>query len=204
MNVSSAGILPMSKNDAGEVVFLVGKDSRDCVFSDFGGKYEHVDNGDPINTATREFYEETLGSICNTPYDIRFRVKHLSVMLEGETKNKHMYRMYVLEIPYYRDVPQRFKKIMNFLKYRHVGSTLVEKSEIAWVTLDELMKIPKRRVFHETLLSNLDILQRMTCEPWGTLCREFQNRPATRSVEKICFDDGKYHPPHHRSSENNL
>ena len=203
MNVSSAGILPMSKNDMGETVFLIGKDSRDCVFSDFGGKYEPVDYGDPINTAIREFYEETLGCICNTPYDMRFRVKNLSVMLEGETKNKHVYRMFVLEIPYYRDMPQRFKKMMNFLKYKQIGSVLVEKSEIAWVTLEELMRIQKRRVFHDTILSNFNLLQRITCEPWRNICNEFQNQTVVRPVGKNCAD-GKYHPPHHRSSENNL
>ena len=201
--LSSAGILPISRNEAGEIVFLIGKDSRDCVFSDFGGKCENVDSGDPINTATREFYEETLGCICNTPYDIRFRVKHLSVMLIGETKNKHMYRMFVLEIPYQRDMPLRFKKMMNFLKYKNIGSSFIEKSEIAWVTLEELMKIPKRRVFHDTVLTNYAVLRRITIEPWRNICAEFKNEIVAKSpTPGMSPSTGKYYPPHRSGIKN--
>jgi len=171
---SSAGILPISRNDNGEVVFLIGKDSRDNVFSDFGGKSEKVDNGDPINTAIREFYEETLGVMCNSPYDIKFRVKNMSIMLMGETKNKNQYRMFVLEVPFVKNINSQFKKVMNFMKYKNIGTNLIEKSELVWVTFNELIKIPKRHVFEDTLYRNYTILHRITVEDWKSLCTEFQ------------------------------
>ena len=195
--VSSAGILPFSRNECGDIVFLVGKDLRDAVFSDFGGKLESVDQGDPVNTATREFYEESLGVLCNSPYDIRRRVRDLSVCLFGSTKNLHMYRMYVLEVPYYKDLPCRFKKMINFLKYKNIGSNYIEKTEIMWCTLEELLRIPKRKVFTETVQTNLHVLRRIVAEPWRTLCEEFK-------IRSSCLISGnsptgnKYILPRHR------
>jgi hypothetical protein len=173
--VNSAGILPISRNDRGEVVFLIGRDLRDGVFSDFGGKIEPVDAGDPIHTATREFYEESLGALCNSPYELRKRVRDLSVCLIGSTKNLHVYRMYVVEFPYDPFISQRFKKIVNFLKYKNIGSNYIEKTEVLWATFDELVKIPKRKVFTDTLDRNMSILRRITVEPWRALCEEHKN-----------------------------
>lgn len=172
---NSAGILPISKNEHGDVVFLIGKDSRDGVFSDFGGKAELIDNGDPINTATREFYEETLGCICNSPYSIRERVKQMSVMVNGTTKKGNLYRMFILEIPYASDLPLRFKKIVNFLKYKNIGSAYIEKSEIAWVSLDDMLKIPKRQVFSDTVSNNLSVLKKIISSPWRSICEELKS-----------------------------
>ncbi|ABT14856.1 hypothetical protein NY2A_B457L [Paramecium bursaria Chlorella virus NY2A] len=185
---SSAGILPISRNDEGEIVFLLGKDARDNVFSDFGGKSERIDNGNPVNTATREFYEETLGCICNNPHDIRFRVENMSVMLMGETKNKHKYRMFVMEVPFMKHINSQFKKVMNFMRYKNIGTNLIEKSELVWVTFDDLLRIPKRQVFEDTLVSNYSMLRRMIVEDWKTICIE-RTKSLTSSPES------KYIPP---------
>jgi len=197
---SSAGVLPFSRND-GEIFFLVGKDIRDSVFSDFGGKLESVDKNDPIATATREFYEESLGVICNSPYDLRQRLKELSVCLIGSTKNRHVYRMYMLEIPYCKDVPRKFNKIANFLKHKNVGVTCIEKTELVWCNMDELLKIPKRTVFTETLQANLHIIRRLEKEPWRELCKELRRCEDALQSEKTCATvvrSGKYVPPTRR------
>jgi len=179
---NSAGILPISRNEHGDVIFLIGKDSRDNVFSDFGGKAELIDNGDPVNTATREFYEETLGCICNSPYSIRERVKKMSIMVNGTTKKGNLYRMFILEVPYSPDLPLRFKKIVNFLKYKNIGSAYIEKSEIAWVSLDDMLKIPKRQVFSDTISNNISIIRRVVSSPWRSICEELKNNiPASIS-----------------------
>jgi hypothetical protein len=172
--VSSAGILPFSRDERGNVVFLLGKDIRDGVFSDFGGKIEAIDQNDPVNTATREFYEESLGILCNSPYDLRKRVRELSVCLFGSTKNQHVYRMYVLEVPYYKDLPQRFKKVVSFLRYKNIGTNHIEKTELVWCTFDELLRIPKRKVFVETLHTNIHFVKRLLVESWRSLCEEFK------------------------------
>ncbi|AGE55612.1 hypothetical protein ATCVMN08101_333L [Acanthocystis turfacea Chlorella virus MN0810.1] len=199
---SSAGVLPFSRN-GGEIVFLVGRDIRDSVFSDFGGKLESVDKNDPIATATREFYEESLGVVCNSPHDMRQRLKELSVCLFGHTKNNHEYRMYMLEIPYCKDTPRKFMKMANFLKYKNVGVSCIEKTELVWCSMDELMKIPKRAVFTETLQANLGTIRRLETDSWRDLCKEFKSRADVRLVEK-CSEvvsrapAGKYIPPTRR------
>ena len=43
---------------------MLGRDNEND-WSDFGGRCEFRDHNEPINTATREFYEETLGAIMN-------------------------------------------------------------------------------------------------------------------------------------------
>lgn len=95
MNInSSAGILPISRNEHGDVVFLLGKDSRDGVFSDFGGKAEVIDNGDPVNTATREFYEETLGCLCNSPFHSRARQEDVCFGKRNYQEGKRLQYVY--------------------------------------------------------------------------------------------------------------
>jgi len=114
-----------------------------------------------------------------------------------------MYRMFVLEIPYQRDMPLRFKKMMNFLKYKNIGSSFIEKSEIAWVTLEELMKIPKRRVFHDTIITNYAVLKRITIEPWRNICTEFKNEIVAKSpTPGMSPSTGKYYPPHRSGIKN--
>lgn len=192
---SSAGILPISRNEHGDIVFLLGKDSRDGVFSDFGGKAETIDNGDPVNTATREFYEETLGCLCNSPHSIRERVKNMSVMVHGTTKKGNVYSMFLIEVPYIPDLPLRFKKIVNFLKYKNIGSAYIEKSELVWVSLDEMIKIPKRQVFSDTIASNASTLRKVTTEPWRSLFEECVI-PVISPSRSSPPTSGLYKPPH--------
>ncbi len=193
---SSAGILPFSRNEQGDIVFLLGKDSRDGVFSDFGGKSEPIDNGDPVNTATREFYEETLGCLCNSPHSIRERVKKMSVMVTGTTKKGNVYSMFMIEVPYIPDLPLRFKKVVNFLKYKNIGSAYIEKSELVWVSTDEMFKIPKRQVFSDTITSNAQTLRRISTEPWRNVFEEFEI-PTTISPSRASPPSSeKYKHPH--------
>ena len=192
----SAGILPISKNDHGEVVFLLGKDARDGVFSDFGGKAELIDHGDPVNTAAREFYEETLGCICNSPYSIRERVRHMSVMVNGTTKKGNVYRMFMVEVPYSPALPLRFQKVVHFLRYKNIGSAYIEKSEIAWVTLDELLKIPKRQVFADTVSKNMPVMRKVVSTPWRSLCEKLKTTYHAQETPPSVHHPLVYQHPH--------
>ena len=55
----SAGILPYTFDQDGKCFFLLGKDN-DNDWSDFGGRCEYTDKNNEINTACREFYEESI------------------------------------------------------------------------------------------------------------------------------------------------
>ena len=59
--VYAAGILILTLFN-GKYYALLGKDHYNT-YSDFGGKSDFADNGNPIVTASREAYEETCGSL---------------------------------------------------------------------------------------------------------------------------------------------
>jgi hypothetical protein len=156
----SAGILPYTFDQSGKLLFLLGKDN-DNDWSDFGGRCEFKDRNDPINTATREFYEESLGSILN--------VQETNALINDSTKivsktlNGSPYYMYPIYIEYlnYSDT---FTKISQFLKYQFDSSVtvkLIEKVAIRWVSIDTLLNcienkdsstpISLRGVFYRTI-----------------------------------------------------
>lgn len=172
----AAGILPITWHD-GELLFLVGQDVRDRSWSDFGGKCERVDRNDPLNTACREFYEETYGCLL----DQRALRAHLSpancLALKSRTQNSHPYWMFVVEVPYQPHLRNVFHKCLEFLRHKNLCKLYVEKTDICWVswamlTSDDLVK---RSVFKSTLDVHASTLERLACggrQGWRALCAE--------------------------------
>jgi hypothetical protein len=163
-NRYSAGILPYTYNLQGQCLFLLGKDYEGD-WSDFGGRCELKDRNDPINTASREFYEETLGAVmdisdCNDKLMNGKPIKIVSKTLNGSPY--YMYLLYVENSNY----PENFNKTSNFLKYHYSNistsglNKIIEKVNIRWVTLDTLLNcienrdsspISLRGVFYKTI-----------------------------------------------------
>ncbi len=171
----AAGILPVTRFADGRTMFLLGKDARDATWSDFGGKCERVDRNDPMNTATREFYEETLGCVV-APWGLRARMTPGNcVTLRGETKNGHPYWMYVIEVPFVRNADKLFSKFVAFLKHKNasIAAELVEKTEIRWMDFSELMAVPKRPAFRTTVMRHQGAIARVSSEPWKSVCEDF-------------------------------
>ena len=149
------------KNDTPSCFFLLGKDN-DNDWSDFGGKCEYRDHNDEKNTASREFYEETLGSVMTIPECID-KLNGNPVKIISKTLNGSPYYMYVLYIDFlnYSDF---FNKTSQFVKYSytHDAKKIIEKTMIRWVSMDTLLHsienknfttpIPLRGVFYKTLL----------------------------------------------------
>ena len=155
----SAGILPYSFDDSGNTVVLLGKDT-DGNWSDFGGRCEICDNSDPRVTASREFYEETLGSVT----DIAEMTSRISrgnpLKIISKTLNGSPYYMYVIHTPY-ENYEESFNKTFRFLKYINTSDRVIEKTQIRWVTLNTMLSVldnspqnamlPLRSIFNETL-----------------------------------------------------
>jgi 8-oxo-dGTP pyrophosphatase MutT (NUDIX family) len=166
----ASGILPVSRLPDGRVVFLIGKDVRDGTWSDFGGKVERGDRGCPMNTAAREFYEESLGCVASA-WGVRQRmVPGNCVALKSVTQNGHVYWMYLVEVPYFPHVRKTFAKVLAFLGYKDLDAQLVEKTDVTWVDLGALEKIQKRHVFRATIEAHAVTLARVACEPWKDVC----------------------------------
>ena len=156
----SAGILPYTYDQNGKLLFLLGKDN-DGDWSDFGGRCEFKDYNDPLNTASREFYEETLGAVLN----IQECKQHMNDTMKiiSKTLNGSPYYMYLIYVDYY-NYSDTFHKLSEFLKsqfdIRQI-SKMIEKVSIRWVSIDTILNcienydhtapISLRGVFYKTI-----------------------------------------------------
>ena len=169
MESYSAGVLPYSFHN-GRVVWLLGRDSQRNVWSDFGGHNEFRDKGDPINTASREFFEETLGSIMSVR-DMKFQLQDKdTVVINSKTMLGNNYTMYLVHVPFDPIYLQIFRKIRSYMKYLKFFGRFIEKNEMRWFDHGKLYKtenpIRYRLCFFNTLTRNKEtldnILKRMT------------------------------------------
>ena len=169
MEPYSAGILPYSFHN-GRVVWLLGRESRRNVWSDFGGHNEYRDKGDPINTASREFFEETLGSIMSVR-DVKDVIKDPKTHeVKSSTMMGNIYTMYLVYIPYDTLYRTAFNKTRLYMNYMRFLGRFIEKNDIRWFDHGKLFKkenpLRYRLCFYNTLTNNKevfdDILKTMT------------------------------------------
>ena len=167
----SAGILPYTFDQDAKCFFLLGKDNEND-WSDFGGRCEFKDKSEHLNTATREFYEETLGAVLNVQECINKIIVN-PVKIISKTLNGSPYYMYLLYIDY-QNYSETFNKTSNFLKYHYnndkrIINKVIEKNTIRWVSMDTILNcmengqsnspISLRGVFHNTMLNAREQLQ---------------------------------------------
>ena len=167
----SAGILPYTFDQDAKCFFLLGKDNEND-WSDFGGRCEFKDKSEHLNTATREFYEETLGAVLNVQECIN-KITVNPVKIISKTLNGSPYYMYLLYIDY-QNYSESFNKTSNFLKYHYnnekrIINKVIEKNSIRWVSMDTILNclengqsnspISLRGVFHNTMLNSREQLQ---------------------------------------------
>lgn len=177
MVLYAAGVLPITWHQ-GVLLFLVGKDIRDGSYSDFGGKCERYDRNDVVSTACREFVEETYNTIIGAK-QLRSRLTPTtSVVLKGNTQNNHNYFMFVTPLPYQPHLRNCFGKVLAFLRAKNLQRMFVEKTDIAWVTLNTLRSMPKRSVFAGTLDLHAELLDELASLPaanWRALCEKHKD-----------------------------
>jgi ribosomal protein S17E len=111
--IYSAGILPYTIYK-GTTYLLLGRDS-DNKWSDFGGRVEPKDRCDYEITASREFFEETLGSVYDFDHTRKLIKKCPKIV--SKTSAGHSYYMYLLKIQY-------------------TDKKYVEKNDIRWVSIE--------------------------------------------------------------------
>ena len=162
----AAGVLPICWI-SGRLFFLVGRDARDDTWSDFAGKCEKVDK-DVGWTAAREFWEESYGVLMDVK-TMRARLS-CSIRLQGRTQNSHPYYCFITEVPFVPHLRDSFRKHLAFMRQRNVHRMYIEKTDIVYVSLEELFSegFPKRSVFKETLLLHRQLFQDIaTAGPQG-------------------------------------
>ncbi len=155
-----AGIIPVAIHN-GKVYLLFGKEVQDGKWSDFGGGREH--NETPFKTAIREGCEELSGFLgCKTKLakDVK---TNLILALRVKT-----YTTYIFQTAYDANLPEYYRNHFLFVKskFPHLINTdgNFEKSEIAWLSLEELKKKrlsfrPFYREVVDAIIENKEILQ---------------------------------------------
>lgn len=169
--IYSAGILPFSIKEK-TIYFLLGKDIEQK-WSDFGGRSEGQDKGRWDVTATREFYEESVGSVMDIP-SMLAKLQHRKnyIKIKSKTLNGSPYYMYLVKIPYKEIYKENFDSTLKFMRYTKMfEKKYLEKLDIQWVSLETIyasldeenndtINIPLRKVFRKTLVDNLDTISK--------------------------------------------
>ena len=152
----SAGILPYSIHN-GVVYYLLGRDTREDCWSDFGGKCEAKDGNNTTITACREFYEETAGSVLSYEHSLYTLMNDSSNthIIQSTTLNGSPYYMYLMHIPY-MNYKQTFYRTIDLLKYiDYSNAKFREKNDIRWIEHNALVNgngtIKFRAIFKKTI-----------------------------------------------------
>lgn len=170
MDYRGAGVLIYKKCN-NKIYFLLGKEnliiSDKCnkgnKYCDFGGKRSDIDNN-YIDTASREFYEETMGSM----YSI-CQMRNKLINCKVFYNEKYKYHQFLLEENISDDIVNSYNKIRSYLSscmkiipqnkdifYQKLPSCpdgYVEKSEIKWFELSEI--ISNTTMFRSEFLNSL-------------------------------------------------
>ena len=165
------GILFYCKSLDNTPYFFLGKD-RDNRWSNFGGGVELSDRSDPENTASRETWEETLGSVGDIT-DIKRYLKNCNCII-SKTPSGNKYYMYIVKIPFtnlYRDRFNSTKKFLSNLssvdkKYLEILDVKLLSLETLKYSIDENNKksfIKLRSSFEQTIKNNFDEICKIIC-----------------------------------------
>ena len=157
----AAGILPYYKTN-NETYVLLGRDKR-FKWSDFGGKCELKDNQNPIYTASREFFEETSGSICSIYRMSKSFSSKNNICLKGKSYTNKNYYMFLVNIENILNkenidsILSDFDECRDFLnKLNYMDKKYLEKNKLKWVTTSQLYesnsKEHLRQVFYNTVM----------------------------------------------------
>lgn len=170
-HVYSAGVLPYQVDENFKIYLLMGKDHENN-WSDFGGKCEMKDNNNIQETAAREFYEESLNSIMDisTTRELLRNDKNYT-LIQSKTLSGSPYYMFLLRVPMLPDTCRdRFHRTLSVLKYIDANKSVMEKTDIKWVSLDTILHCldfpeseqkmgwPMRSIFRRTMYNNRKIL----------------------------------------------
>lgn len=161
----SAGVL-LYKAEPSDLFLLLGKDTKYDLWSDFGGKSEHADKGVSVNTASREFFEESMGSISDE-CELRYHL-HQAPRLDCMSYRNRKYYMYLLNVnallPCNDLIINAFYDQKDMLDRVHSDALLKfkEKHDMRWFSLSYVVDNPSvfREVFYNSISNHLEEIRR--------------------------------------------
>jgi len=133
-----AGILPISLDKNGNLLFLFGKEYflNNEGWSDFGGSKEK--NETTLQTAIREGYEETNG-FFGSKNSLKINIKKYFIF----KINSGTYSTFLFKIKYDENLIKYYNRNFKFIlkhnnKFIENHNGFYEKSTIKWFTIDEI------------------------------------------------------------------
>lgn len=170
----AAGILFYSKSIDGTPYFLLGK-NIDNKWEGFGGGCEISDKQDSEITASRETWEETLGSVGDIEY-LKNLIKHKNTkVIDSKTSTGKQYYLYIVKIGFNINYREKFLSTKKFISKLDVDKKFLEIYDIRWVSIQTIENsifdknnnlIRLRNVFEYTFKKNYDtILEIINCTP---------------------------------------
>jgi len=124
-----AGVLPYSIYQSKHVILLGVDHHRPGFWMDFGGKDDW--NETAVETAAREFSEETMYCFFAHESEVRRKLKNVAPIIASNG-----YHMYPLAVPFIEDLNKVYQKLgASWLSVNHV-----EKIDYAWVYAEDLKK----------------------------------------------------------------
>lgn len=179
--IKYCGVLPFAREPtSGKLMFLLGrevdiKDWHDSnKWSDFGGKpleeellvYEKygMDHG-LKDAAIRECYEETMGMLGCIDY---LRTRQLERTCIVNDDGKTIALIYTMPIMYDERLPTYYNRVYNYFKkcakdhpelkgFKYIPSCpegYMEKTELKWFTIDDIIDIKKVDLFRPSFLNS--------------------------------------------------
>lgn len=139
------------------IYFLLGKDMR-YKWSDFGGKREAKDNWNPIHTAARECYEETMGIIFSYE-ELKYIISKNPKYVIGKSYLQKNYYMFMIDLNKMYNFSNDF---YNLRSYKNLYNFYLEKVQLKWFTLEEIIENTNdkfRNVFFGTIINNQEMIK---------------------------------------------
>lgn len=143
------------------VYFLLGKDMR-YKWSDFGGKQEAQDHNNPINTAARECYEETMGVIYSME-ELKYILQRCPKYVIGKSYLNKTYYMFMIQLHKLYNFSNDF---YNIRSYKHMYPYFLEKIQLKWFTFEDILANENdrfRNVFYGTIKNNEELIKTIAC-----------------------------------------
>lgn len=128
-----AGVLPYSSYQDKYVILLGVDHHRPGFWMDFGGQDDWHETA--LETAAREFSEETMFSFFAHKSEVRSRLKSVEPIVASNG-----YHMYPLAVPFIQDLNKVHQGLCAARGASWLGNHHVEKIDYAWVYADDLKK----------------------------------------------------------------
>ena len=127
----ASGVLPYC-NFNNNIYFLLGKSRRSGRLITFSGKNNEFDTS-TMETAAREFFEETLGAVMDRQSMAALLAK-CPIVLTSKTPRGQPCYTYVVEVPFRKHYAMCFTRTRSFLEAIHLRSPeFLEMCDIKWV-----------------------------------------------------------------------